>query len=270
LKPLEVIAKEADDSHSSPIYKKKEIIPGFVQIGMPFDEHQNIIQEFIDIWDRCYGIYVAYNKRNQKEICILNHDPHHHVNYNNLYTITPAFPFPRKPFNIQSIDEAHQSVMVPIAGLCTSYLIQFVESEILSPIPNEDFYALIILTELLTRAEGPIYTSIRGNGHAYDGSVCLYLWSGQLAFSLYDSSEPQKATMEFYQIIEEMNTEEGWKNICSDFHIDTAKASVVYKNVSSKSTAAGVIYSYLRGALRVNYLYHFFFLKKKKKKKKKK
>jgi len=251
LKPLEVIAKEADDSHNSPIYMKKEIIPGFVQIGMPFDEDQDIIQEFLDIWDRCYGVYVAYNKRNQKDICTLDHDPHHHpINYNNLYTITSAFPFPRKPFNIQSIDEAHQSVMVPIAGLCTSYLIQFVESEVLSPIPNQDFYALIILTELLTRAEGPLYTSIRGNGYAYDGSLCLYLWSGQLAFSLYDSSEPQKATMEFYQTLEEMNTEEGWKNICSDFHIDTAKASVVYKNVSSKSTAAGVIYSYLRGALR--------------------
>ena len=255
LKPLEIIAKEAEDSKSSPIYKKKEIIPGFVQIAMPFDYEQDAIKEFLGIWDRCYNIYVNHNKNQNKIVSVLDDETCQKVNYNNLFKITPTFPFPRKPFNIQSIDDAHQSVMVPIAGLCTSFLIQYVESEVLSPIPNEDFYAVTILAELLTRTEGPLYTSIRGNGYAYDGSLCLYLWSGQLAFSLYDSSEPQKATMEFYQIIEEMNTDEGWAKICSDFHIDTAKASVVYKNVSSKSTASGVIYSYLRGALRVNNLF---------------
>ncbi|ORX60755.1 hypothetical protein BCR36DRAFT_272715 [Piromyces finnis] len=258
LKPLEIIAKEAEYFKTSPIYMKKEIIPGFVQIAMPYDYEQDAIQEFLGIWDRCYTIYLAHTKAKNKSISDLDDDndttdaTDNKINYNNLFKIMPTFPFPRKPFNIHSIDEAHQSVMVPIAGLCTSFLIQYVESEVLSPIPNEDYYAVTILAELLTRTEGPLYTSIRGNGYAYDGSLCLYLWSGQLAFSLYDSSEPQKATMEFYQIIEEMNTDEGWAKICSDFHIDTAKASVVYKNVSSKSTASGVTYSYLRGALRVN------------------
>lgn len=249
-----MIAKEAEDSKSSPIYKKKEIIPGFVQLAMPFDYKNDPIQEFLDCWDKCYKIYQDQLNQHSMEISKNGHDDEEmkKINYNNLYKITSTFPFPRKPFNINSIDQAHQSVMVPIAGLCTSFLIQYVESEVLSPIPNKDIYAVTILAELLTRAEGPLYTSIRGNGYAYDGSICLYLWNGQLAFSLYDSSEPQKATMEFYQIIEEMNTEDGWAKLCSDFHIDTAKASVVYKNVSSKSTASGVIYSYLRGALRVN------------------
>ncbi|ORX81651.1 hypothetical protein BCR32DRAFT_261274 [Anaeromyces robustus] len=278
LKSMEVIAEEAENNKYSPIYKKKEIIPGFVQLAMPLDYENDPIEEFLTCWDKCYKVYqtsIKEKKYDPMEITMMNHshndndndndndekmedpndDDHHHhqkkINYNYLYKITSTFPFPRKPFNIKSIDEAHQSVIVPIAGLCTSFLIQYVESEILSPIPNEDFYAVTVLAELLTRTEGPLYTSIRGNGYAYDGSICLYLWSGQLTFSLYDSSEPQKATMEFYQIIEEMNTKEGWEKICSDFHIDTAKASVVYKNVSSKSTASGVIYSYLRGALRV-------------------
>jgi len=247
-----MIAKEADESKlSSIIYKKKEIVPGFVQLAMPYDYDHDPIQEFLACWDKCYKIYQNQLNSYSMEITS-NVEINKKINYNNLYKITSTFPFPRKPFNINSIDEAHRSVMVPIAGLCTSFLIQYVESEVLSPMPNEDIYAVTILAELLTRTEGPLYTSIRGNGYAYDGSLCLYLWSGQLAFSLYDSSEPQKATMEFYQIIEEMNTEEGWAKICSDFHIDTAKASVVYKNVSSKSTASGVIYSYLRGALRVN------------------
>jgi Zn-dependent M16 (insulinase) family peptidase len=250
LKSIEMIAKEADESKlSSIIYKKKEIVPGFVQLAMPYDYDHDPIQEFLACWDKCYKIYQNQLNSYSMEITS-NVEINKKINYNNLYKITSTFPFPRKPFNINSIDEAHRSVMVPIAGLCTSFLIQYVESEVLSPMPNEDIYAVTILAELLTRTEGPLYTSIRGNGYAYDGSLCLYLWSGQLAFSLYDSSEPQKATMEFYQIIEEMNTEEGWAKICSDFHIDTAKASVVYKNVSSKSTASGVIYSYLRGALR--------------------
>jgi len=264
LKSMEMIAEESENNKCSLIYKKKEIVPGFVQLAMPLDYENDPIEEFLTCWDKCYKIYqtsinnkkhdhdpmeitMNYNDEDEK---MEDHDNQKKINYNYLYKITSTFPFPRKPFNIKSIDEAHQSVIVPIAGLCTSFLIQYVESEVLSPIPNEDFYAVTVLAELLTRTEGPLYTSIRGNGYAYDGSICLYLWSGQLTFSLYDSSEPQKATMEFYQIIEEMNTEEGWEKICSDFHIDTAKASVVYKNVSSKSTASGVIYSYLRGALR--------------------
>ena len=51
-------------------------------------------------------------------------------------------------------------------------------------------------------------------------------------------------------IIDLLNTENGFNEICSDFNIDSAKACVIYKLVSEESTAGGVISSSLKHALR--------------------
>lgn len=107
-----------------------------------------------------------------------------------------------------------------------------------------------ILCELLSRMEGPLFAGIRGNGLAYGCSIGVSLWTGVMQLDIYRSSEPRKALIVFYDIIEYMATTQGWDDLCSDFHVDTARSMVAYNRVVSKSTAGGNISSVLRCSLR--------------------
>ena len=108
-----------------------------------------------------------------------------------------------------------------------------------------------VLCELLSRCEGPLYSAIRGNGYAYGCSLDLFMWAGQLSFEVRDSSEPSKSLFAFYDILAYLETDEGFEDLCKDFHIETSKATTAYREFVSCSTAYGVISSGLRSVLRV-------------------
>ena len=76
-----------------------------------------------------------------------------------------------------------------------------------------------------------------------------YLWSGQLSFELYRSSEPKKALLLFQDLIRELGTEEGFDRICTMFEIETAQASIAYRFASNQSTASTLIGTCLRTSL---------------------
>lgn len=78
------------------------------------------------------------------------------------------FPFPRSPYSPANIDKKFgNAVMVPIAGLQTSFLSMVVPCDVIadtSPDLMKDAHAVAMLCELISRTEGPLYSAVRGNG----------------------------------------------------------------------------------------------------------
>ncbi|KAJ3335283.1 hypothetical protein HDU91_002256, partial [Kappamyces sp. JEL0680] len=160
------------------------------------------------------------------------------------------FPFKRIPFALSQLHPGYsKSVMVPVAGLSTSYLSQFIACDILKTPKHPDYFPTVLLAEILSKAEGPLYVGIRGYGYAYGASLNCYLWSGQMAFDLYRTSEPQKATKVFYDIIQRLDTDEGFDELCSPFEIETAQSSLAYRWVSNGATASSLLATCLRSSL---------------------
>jgi Zn-dependent M16 (insulinase) family peptidase len=74
--------------------------------------------------------------------------------------------------------------------------------------------------------EGPLFSGIRGKGLSYGCSIGLSLWTGVLQLDIYRASEPRKALVVFYDILEYMGTKNGFNDLCSEFNIDTARSMV--------------------------------------------
>lgn len=82
--------------------------------------------------------------------------------------------------------------------------------------------------------------------------MSISLWAGILQLGIYRSSEPRKALVVFYDILDYLATAKGFDEMCSDFNIDTARSMVAYNRCSAKSSASGNISSALRSSLRGN------------------
>ncbi|KAI9345270.1 hypothetical protein BDR26DRAFT_856658 [Obelidium mucronatum] len=169
--------------------------PGFVQLGLPLDSDESgvdrstVLDLFLKKWDQDARTFYSLTKQRKGAAASL------------------AFPLLRHPFD--GITASYMSIIVPCDVLKT-----------------KDYYAVTLLAELLSRAEGPLYTSIRGKA-----------WSSHLTFDLSESSDPYRACS-------------GFADIASAFNIETARASVVYRVVTEKATGGGCIGSTLRRCLR--------------------
>ncbi len=84
--------------------------------------------------------------------------------------------------------------------------------------------------------------------YAYGADLSCYLWAGQICFDLYRASEPFKALMVFYDILESMMSPEGFDSI-TDFDIETAQSSIAYRRASNGATPGSVISTSLRSSL---------------------
>ncbi|KAI9090979.1 hypothetical protein DFS34DRAFT_584846 [Phlyctochytrium arcticum] len=225
--------------------------PSFVQIGLPTGStvaaktslgKDQSVAKFAEIWDREFAAY-----RKLQSTATLD-------NSTGAATVRPsAFPYPRVPYNPQRCNRElfGSSLLVPIPGVTTSYLSQTVPCEVLRPHPHSDYFAVRLLTELLSRIEGPLYTAIRGQGFAYGQGVGLDLWNGTLEFSLYKSSEPQRALFAFYTILIRLGNSVGFDDVCSATNIETARASIAFMNAQRRATSSSVVAGSLKGALKV-------------------
>lgn len=225
--------------------------PSFCRLAVPFRFSLNraaasadfaISNDFLRIWSsevsKYHSITQITKRKRGKEV------------------FQSPFPYPRVPFALDQIDSKFsRNVLVPVGGLSTSYLTQFVACDILKNTNDPDHYPTVLLAEILSRTEGLLYTGIRGQGYyrltrfAYGASITCYLWAGQLSFDLYRSSEPRLALMVFYKILEDLMTPEGIEKICSDYEIQTAQAAVAYRWSSSGATASSLVYNALRYSL---------------------
>lgn len=128
------------------------------------------------------------------------------------------------------------AVCVSVEGLDVSYLSQVVPCDV---IRTDDYYPVLVLAEILSRTEGPLYTAIRGQGFAYGAYISIFKWFGQMGFTVREASSPDKALECLYDILGSLPQKA--ETLLSDFEIETAKAAVTFRLYSQRSTAAQVI-----------------------------
>ncbi|KAF9201070.1 hypothetical protein BGZ49_008702, partial [Haplosporangium sp. Z 27] len=166
------------------------------------------------------------------------------------------FPFPRSPYKpLANSEGAPNSALIPMKSITSSYLVSIVPCDIVYH-PEDateenylDQYATLLLCEILSRSEGPLYSAIRGQGYAYGCSISVYLWTAQMAFETREAMDPIKAYDAFLDIIRQMDTD--WEAVVGgQFEIETAMASQAYQTCMERATAGGALSWVLRGAVR--------------------
>ncbi|KAJ3108155.1 hypothetical protein HDU97_002067 [Phlyctochytrium planicorne] len=217
-----------------------EGLPGFLQVATPLAAKSS------DVLDKTLALW-----RNQVQVFETMRSANGGLSTGNVQTssaVASAFPFPRQPFSMDLIDQTFsKSIVLPVAGITASYFSVTVPCNVLKA---KDYFAVSLLADLLSRMEGPLYTSIRGRGLAYDATMHLALWTGQLSFEVHESTDPRGALVELYKILLDLADDDGFKKLAADVHLETARASVAYRIVESRSTAKGVVSAGLRSALR--------------------
>jgi len=136
--------------------------------------------------------------------------------------------------------ESPKHVLSPIGGVESSFLYQLVHCPVDKKHP--DCLPVLVLGEMISLTEGPLYTKIRGKGYAYDASLTFHLWSYALSLNLHECSSPINALTEFHSILKEIPTDE----FLTPFALDTAKASLLYQFHSGRSNPSAVIAGCLR------------------------
>ncbi|KAJ3392913.1 hypothetical protein HDU84_003129 [Entophlyctis sp. JEL0112] len=210
--------------------------PGFAQLSLPTSESgQSPVGLLLGRWDK----EMAKFQSSRKLKAVFSEKSEKIV----------TFPYPRKAFSISDFDFSQfgQNVIVPVEGITASYMSLVVACDVLK---SDDYFGVVLLAELLSRTEGPLYTSVRGKGFAYDASVTLSPWTGQLNYDVSESSDPYQAVTEFFGILNSFGTDEGFSKICSSFNLETARAAVAFRLVAEKSTGAACIGAWLRKGLR--------------------
>ncbi|ORY06614.1 hypothetical protein K493DRAFT_18579 [Basidiobolus meristosporus CBS 931.73] len=222
-----------------------QLIAGFLQISTPFDFSPSgttlsAADELLRVWDSNYAKYLAFHNPNRPEGQIANYSTDRCVDLK-------TFPFPRSPYKAQNSKPI--GLVLPMSSITSSFLLSVVPCDILHAhidLNNEalakEYFATILLCEIFSRAEGPLYTLIRGNGYAYDASLCVYAWTGQMVFEIRDAADPIKAVQSFWELLKNMKEDASeWDKLVGDFELDTARAGIAYRSCMEGATAGGVI-----------------------------
>ncbi|KAI8846424.1 hypothetical protein BC829DRAFT_445338 [Chytridium lagenaria] len=228
--------------------------PGFLQLAVPLDEGgvdrgTVTLDKVVEIWDRQVEIYEMKAKGMKAGMGM-------------------------GAFGMEMVDKKYLGgLAVPISGITASYLSVTVPCDVMrskdyfageSRDISPSFYLLPALTALLnfhslfvSRPSFPhgrsLYTSIRGRGLAYDATMHLAIWTGQLSFEVHESTDPHAALVEMQRILLQLADDSnngGFSQLAAPENIETARASVAYRIVEGRSYARGVVVSGLRSLLR--------------------
>ena len=107
----------------------------------------------------------------------------------------------------------------------------------------EDYVAIMLICQLLSVTEGPIYRRIRGRGLAYDAGLTLSLWNGLLTLSVNDSVNPVDAFKELMGLMQEIDAElSGGKGpvIFSESALRVAKSAVLFQLTEERSAPSSL------------------------------
>lgn len=153
--------------------------------------------------------------------------------------------------------EAPCSIAYAIGDITANYMSVVVPCEIL---PSDridgdkirEYVSVSLICQLLSVTEGPIYSSIRGRGLAYDASLTVSLWNGLLTFAVNDSNDPFNAFKEFRTLMNSINDEfisENWV-IINDGSLNVAKSAFLYQMIEESSTPSSMFNSCFKNYLR--------------------
>mmetsp|Transcript_7633 Transcript_7633/g.28614 ORF Transcript_7633/g.28614 Transcript_7633/m.28614 type:complete len:1066 (-) Transcript_7633:1378-4575(-) len=98
---------------------------------------------------------------------------------------------------------------------------------------SPDRAPLLVMMELLTALEGPLWTNIRGKGLAYGYGIRCNITSGMIHFSLYRSGNVVKAYRETCKIVREFREK---KRPITRQNLEAARSGVIYQLFSNEET----------------------------------
>ncbi|KAL7752513.1 hypothetical protein RI367_002047 [Sorochytrium milnesiophthora] len=199
-------------------------------LALPADIEEQHVARVRSVWQRCSTAL-------QKDA--------HTVPRKRKPSPTPRspFPFPRTPCTLSK----GQALLVPMKEITASYL-RICTPYLLQAPRNPDLLSVMLLCELLSRNEGPLYTLIRGQGYAYDCSMYASPWKGYLSLDCSECSSPVQTIREVRQLVQQLLDQD--KAVVNDFERDMAKACLVYRSTAGVSTAEAVATEALRSALK--------------------
>ncbi|KAI9173340.1 hypothetical protein H9P43_007471 [Blastocladiella emersonii ATCC 22665] len=106
-------------------------------------------------------------------------------------------------------------------------------THLLSQPNHPDYHAVIVLCELLNRAEGPLFTAIRGPGLAYDASLHVAVWTGTLSFDVSEASDPVACLKALAAVLSNITV--------SPLILSLAKSALAYRQAASRASPGAVI-----------------------------
>jgi len=107
----------------------------------------------------------------------------------------------------------------------------------------KEYVSIMLICQLLSVTEGPIYRRIRGRGLAYDASLTLSLWNGLLTLSVNDSVNPVDAFKELMELLREVDEElSGEKEslVVSESALRVAKSAVLFQLTEERSAPSSL------------------------------
>lgn len=154
-------------------------------------------------------------------------------------------------FPMADITASFFSIIMPLNVLPHPNLSSIFEKDL------KKFLGAIIICQLVSYTEGPLYRRIRGGGLAYGASLSLSLWNGFLSFDLNDSTDPLQSLLIFKNLIQEILNEakvileqkQGGSLLNSET-LQTAKALQLYQLAAERSTPASTVVTAFRCHLR--------------------
>ncbi|KAJ2783824.1 hypothetical protein H4R18_001499 [Coemansia javaensis] len=141
---------------------------------------------------------------------------------------------------MRSLQAAHLEVCVKLE-LCStpsSTSSSDFEDE-LRALPALDHYALLLLTELLHRTDGPLYNAVRGSGYAYGASFSIQAWSRILALYCTSASDVSRAFLAVRELVEDLGR--NWDCYVGEFEIAMARSAITYAAAAALATPEGVV-----------------------------
>lgn len=168
-----------------------------------------------------------------------------------------------------AINEECKIELIPISDITSSYLNISAPLNVLprthgESVPSSSstqidrLLCTVLLCQLLSFTEGPLYQRIRGGGLAYDASISIAMWAGLLTFHLGDSTDPVLALKAFEgllkQVVEEahaiINESSSDPRILTAESVRTAQAIHIYQFVAERATPASIVATAFRSTLR--------------------
>ncbi|KAJ2160798.1 hypothetical protein GGF46_001986 [Coemansia sp. RSA 552] len=156
----------------------------------------------------------------------------------------PRVPALKEPFKIQV---PLKSVQVSSAAVCLQHdLDPFPNPGTdfgaqLAELPALDYYALTLLTELLHRTDGPLFTATRGKGYAYGSYFVLAHRHNMLKFCCLSASDAPRAILAMQRLIEDLDA--NWNTYVGDFEIKMTLSTMAYDHAAAQATLDAVVES---------------------------
>ena len=144
----------------------------------------------------------------------------------------PLFACPAFCGLVARVPRGDVCTLVPVAGCESASVRQVVVCDVAKQ--DADYFPLLVMCEVLSRSEGPLFTRIRGAGHAYDAAVSFALWDRLLYFSLYECSAPAAALAAFHALLAE--TARDPAATFTPFVVDTARSALLYEFYSDRAS----------------------------------